>query len=64
MHCTQQEDNSLNVPVYNMHTTLRPSSAYTKTGFRGLHYRLYYGCVETHLMFIDMDPDPDTDPNM
>ena len=53
MYCTQQEDNSFNVPVYNMHTTLCAPSAYTETSFCGLHY----GCMETHLTFTDTDLD-------
>ena len=43
-------------------------SAYTETGFCALHYRIHYGCMETHLTFTysdaDADPDPDPDPDI
>ena len=71
MHCTQQEDSSLNVPVYNMH--ISAPSAYTESVFLlvffvcwlfffcgGLHYGLDHGCMETHLN-LDVYPGPDLD---
>ena len=57
MHCTQHEDNSLNVPVYNMHTTPRTPFAYTlRLALRRLHYRPHYGRVKTYLTFTNPDP--------
>ena len=65
VYYTQQGDNGLKMSQSATCTPphARAPSAYTETGFCGLHYGLHYGCVETHLTFTDPDTDTDMDPD-